>query len=185
MCIEPIKLSYSKWPLHARVTFQNSPLRSTWPATLLNRKYYNIIIDRVVRLLHNFSPKKCWKRKKIKGCWTNHQIATWLEKLQSMPHSLFLTPAYLHYQQHLRYQTKPAFLFLHIRLFSPKIIIREKAAYHVSLEAGSKAIPPLILFKVSCVVADTMKGNIEALASNCISNVNKKASKVVWFLMFW
>ena len=165
--------------------FSNSPMRSTWPATLLNRKYYNIIIDRVVRLLHNFSPKKCWKRKKIKGCWTNHHIATWLEKLQSMPHSLFLTPAYLHYQQHLRYQTKPAFLFLHIRLFSPKIIIREKAAYHVSLEAGSKAIPPLIYFKVSCVVADTMKGNIEAMASSCISNVHKKASKVVWFLMFW
>ena len=83
-----------------------------------------------------------------------------------MPHSLFLTPAYLHYEQHLRYQTKPAFLFLHIRLFSPKIIIREKAAYHVSLEAGSKAIPPLIFFKVSCVIADTMKGNVEALVNN-------------------
>ena len=135
-----------------------------------------------------FHQKSVEKGKKIKGCWTNHHIATWLEKLQSMPHCLFLTPAYLHYQQHLRYQTKPAFLFLHIRLFSPKIIIREKAAYHVSvsLEAGSEAIPPpLIYFKVSCVVADIMKGNIEALASNCISNVHKKASKVVWFLMFW
>ena len=157
-------------------------MRSFWPATLLNRKYYNIIIDRVVRLLHNFSPKRCWKRKKIKGCWTNHHIATWLEKLQSMPHCLFLTPAYLHYQQHLRYQTKPAFLFLHIRLFFAKNYNPRKS--RISCEFGSRQQSHTTTDIFQSFVCCSWHYERKCKARSGFQPHLKFSSIVVWFFMF-